>query len=196
MKDHTKSASGIHPPNELYGNQLHSSYEKIVIPFEIIKMILGFNGLIWRSNYRIIVKIPSEQWIHYGKGEMDTKTSHQFEQSAWIQLSQFNAEDLLKAINQTIKFEDVAKNVQVWQQYRDNNQQKLNYIKLIYQTGVYSVLEEWVNKETFRIQSIEHHKPNTITKAELHELLFDQVVHEEPQINNTETWEISSSSDC
>ncbi len=196
MKDHTKSASGIHPPNELYSNQLHSSYEKIVIPFEIIKMILGFNRLIWRSNYRIIVKIPLEQWIHYGKGEMDTKTSHQFEQSAWIQLSQFNTEDLLKAINQTIKFEDVAKNVQVWQQYCDKNQQKLNYLKLIYQTGVYSVLEEWINKEASRIQSIESHKPNTITKAELHELLFDKVAHEEPQINNLETWEISSSSDC
>ncbi len=125
MKDHTKSASGIPPPNELYINPLHSSYEKIIIPFEINKLISGFKGTIWRSNYQIIIRIPSEKWIHYGRGEMDTKMAHQFEQSAWIQLSQFNAEDLRKAINQTIQFEEIAKDVQLWQQYHDRNQQNL-----------------------------------------------------------------------
>src|SRR5258706_844972 len=125
MKDHTKSASGIPPPNELYINPLHSSYEKIIIPFEINKLISGFKGTIWRSNYQIIIRIPSEKWIHYGRGEMDTKMAHQFEQSAWIQLSQFNAEDLSKAINQTIQFEEIAKDVQLWQQYHDRNQQNL-----------------------------------------------------------------------
>jgi len=80
---------------------------------------------------------------------MDTRMAHQFEQSTWIQLSQFNAEDLRKVINQTIQFKEIARDVQLWQQYCDKNQQKLNYLKLIYQTGVYSVLEEWVNKEAF-----------------------------------------------
>ncbi len=125
MKDHTKSASGIHPPNELYINPLHSTYKKIIIPFEINKLISEFEGTIWRSNYRIIIKIPSDKWMQYGRGEMDTRMAHQFKQSAWIQLSQFNAEDLRKAINQTIQFEEIARDVQSWQQYCDKNQQKL-----------------------------------------------------------------------
>ena len=40
---------------------------------------------------------------------MDLEYEHNFEQLAWIQISQFNATDLLEAINQTTIYEDLPR---------------------------------------------------------------------------------------
>jgi len=101
MKDHSISTSGIQLPqtNKLYTNPILSPYANINLSAKVLNLVLSFKGEIWRSNYRIIVKIPSEAWIRYGNGEMDVTTAHHFEQVAWIQISQFDAHDLISALN-------------------------------------------------------------------------------------------------
>ena len=48
-------------------------------------------------------------WRQYGTDAIDLEYEHNFKQLAWIQISQFNATDLLKEINQTTIYEELPK---------------------------------------------------------------------------------------
>ena len=47
--------------------------------------------------------------MQYGTNQMTMEQEHNFEQLAWIQVSQFHANNLLDAINQTTPYEDLPR---------------------------------------------------------------------------------------
>ena len=83
---------------------------------------------------------------------MDLEYEHNFEQLAWIQISQFNATDLLEAINQTTIYEDLPRTWRELQSYNENNVHKKHFIKLLYKSNAYIILEQWVIEEGKRAQ--------------------------------------------
>ena len=94
-----------------------TAYTSIHIPFKVLQLIWRYKGQLWRSNYRIMIQVPCKTWMHYGTNQMTVEQEHNFEQLAWIQMSQFYANDLLNAINQTTPYEDLPRTRQELQLY-------------------------------------------------------------------------------
>jgi len=160
MKIHTITESGTPNQHKIYKDPSFSPYNGIRITLRLSNLITKFGGTILKSDYRILIKIPSDIWNNYGRGYMNLETAHNFEQAAWIQICQLNAKDLEEAINQLTLYEELSHSNKIWQEYKDKNQHKITYIQLLYQCKVYSILEQWVMAETQRAHSIEHNIPN------------------------------------
>ena len=143
---------------EHQGERKITEYSQIKIPASLLNLLIRFNGEIWRSDYRIIIRVPQLSWINYGTGFMNPTDQHDFEQLAWIQTSQFNPHDLHQAINQSVLYEDVNQCTRTLQEYQAKNIHKKNYIYLIYQTKVYQILEEWVINEGEKAQFSDTHR--------------------------------------
>ena len=197
MKEHTISESGTQDPlNKLFNTTSLTSYKDIYIPAEALDLMSNFQGEIWRSNYRILVKIPSNEWICYGNGEMDLNTAHNFEQVSWIQISQYNAVDLASAFKQLTTFDEVSSSIKIWMKHRETYQQRFNYLKLLFQARVYLILERWVSEEIEKPFFQDYHT----------QLLLDTVIQDHknselpatlptPEPDNDEDWESSELSE-
>ena len=152
------------------------AFHQIKVPFKVINYFRRFNGEIWRSDFRILISIPSEAWIEYGTGFMDLESQHNFEQIAWIQLTQYHAKDLNNAIKQATFYSELSLHARDIRQYQNQNIHKLNYINLVYQTKVYQILEKWIESEAERAQFYETHRPVTLdNQDECHPSPFDSV---------------------
>ena len=150
MKAHTKSEPGIVTHQMENRSPTISPFPGIHIPFKVLSIVWRFQGEIWRSSYHIIIKVPPQAWIRYGEDEMNLEDKHNFEQLAWIQVSQYNATDLIKAIQQTTTYEEVTNNTKQWHEYQVQNLHKQTYLRTIYLTKVYAVLDQWTIEEAKR----------------------------------------------
>ena len=201
MKMHTICESGTQHQHKLYRDPTFSSFHDISIPIKLSNLITHFAGTIWKSDYRIIVNIPSDAWIQYGKGHMNLQVAHNFEQVAWVQISQFHAKDLKEAINQLTLFEEVSFSNQLWQDHKEKNQFKSTYLHLLYQCKVYAIIEQWILAESQRALSIEQNNQLATPRSAFSSPNYSNNANE-PQtnsvINFTEEWDIDSSSpsDC
>jgi hypothetical protein len=161
MKAHTICESGTQRPFNIYHDKSYSPYNDIGIPLKLTNLIHQFKGTLWRSEYRLIINIPSTAWIEYGSGLMNIQIAHNFEQIAWIQICQFNARDLKEAIDHITLSEDIQFSTKLWDTYKEKNQFKINYIQLIYQCKVYAILEQFATAEAQKTLAAELDKPLT-----------------------------------
>ena len=195
MKLHTTSGSGIQPPPRLYKDPNYSHYNDISIPLKLSNVLTQLGGTIWKSDYRIIINIPSDKWIEYGQGHLNIHAAHNFEQVAWIQICQFHAKDLQDAIDQITLFEEISFSNKLWQEYKEKNQYKSSYLQLVYQCKIYGILEKWILAESQKALSIEQDNPINMYQPTLpspsHNSLHPST---SPTINFTEEWEAISSS--
>ena len=144
MKAHTVSESGTehHPMTD--SPSAITAYSSILIPFKVLQLIWRYKGQLWRLNYRIIIQVPCKTWTHYGTNQMTVEQEHNFKQLAWIQMSQFYANNLLNTINQITPYEDLPRTRQELQSYVKSNLHKKHFIKLFYKTNTY--LTDWTGQ--------------------------------------------------
>ena len=140
--------------------------------------------------------------MQYGTNQMTMEQEHNFEQLAWIQMSQFHANDLLNAINQTTPYEDLPRTKWELQSYVISNLHKQHFIKLFYKTNTYVTLENWVLEEAKRATFMNHfHKVplDYVAAKSLNQGYHSASSPNHHIYNFNEEWEnagISSSSDA
>ena len=78
---------------------------------------------------------------------MDEEEKHEFEQLAWIQLSQFTATDLIKAIHRTTSFREATTAANYWYDNQEEITHIRNYVQIICRTKVYGLLDNWATEE-------------------------------------------------
>jgi hypothetical protein len=139
-----------------YGTQTHSrrstsgetiNCRDINIPSKLIGILLKHGGTFWRSGNRTIVNIPSEEWADYIEGKMDLESAHNFKQLAWVQLSQFYLQDVCSAIEEFTLCEELGQSVEEYGKYLEKNRNRINFIRLVAETKVYALLEQWNREE-------------------------------------------------
>jgi len=87
--------------------------------------------------------------------------------------------------------------MRTWQLYREENHSRINYLKLLFQTRVYLILEKWVLEEAQRAYFTNYHTKvglDEITREQLKEELESDIPSLESSIHFQEEWEIESSS--
>ena len=202
MKAHTVSEPGMEHHPMMDDPSTITAYTTIHIPFKVLQLIWKYKGQLWRLNYRIIIQVPCESWIQYGTNQMTMEQEHNFEQLAWIQMSQFHANDLLDAISQITHYEDLPRTKQELQSYVKLNLHKQHFIKLFYKTNMYVTLENWVLEEAKKATFKNHYHKVPLDYVAAKSLNQDHHSTSSPNhhiYNFNEEWEnagISSSSDA
>ena len=202
MRAHTVSKPGMehHPMTD--SPSAIVAYTSIHIPFKVLQLIWRYKGQLWRSNYRIIIRVPCKTWTHYGTNQMSVEQEHNFKQLAWIQMSQFYANDLLDAINQITPYEDLPRTKQELQSYVESNLHKKHFIKLFYKTNMYVTLENWVLEEAKKATFKDHFHEvplDYVAAKSLNQSHHPTSSPNHHKYNFNEEWEnagISSSSDA
>jgi len=85
--------------------------------------------------------------------EMELETAHNFEQIAWTQLNQFNFKDLQEALNSFLPYEEICTHHDLVRLYYQNSKRRRDYIRMIYETKCYQLLEQWIMNETQTFKS-------------------------------------------
>jgi hypothetical protein len=93
------------------------------------------------------MNIPSEEWADYIGGKMDLESAHNFKQLAWVQLSQFYLQDVHSAIEEFTLCEELGQSVEEYGKYLEENRNRINFIRLVAETKVYALLEQWNREE-------------------------------------------------
>ena len=105
-----------------------------------------YEGKIWKVHKDTIIELPLKAWEKFGNGKFNFQEYHDFQELAWIQVSQYNYKDFESALHQVKFFDECGDQLL---KYRAENHHKYDYVNLAHAARLYQRMNNWIADDKY-----------------------------------------------